>query len=101
MSAIGGWSPIGCATSAPGEVDEVAVVGVPHPYSVEAVVAIVVPKPGQALDEDAVLAHCALHLAGFKTPKKVVFAETLPKNPRVKLLKRTLRQAHEGIFGGA
>jgi fatty-acyl-CoA synthase len=83
------------------QVSEVAVVGVPHPYWVEAVVAIVVPKPGQALDEAAVLAHCALHLAGFKTPKKVVFAETLPKNPSGKLLKRTLRQAYEDIFAGA
>jgi fatty-acyl-CoA synthase len=82
------------------QVSEVAVVGVPHPYWVEAVVAIVVPKPGQALDEAAVLAHCALHLAGFKTPKKVVFAETLPKNPSGKLLKRTLRQAYEGLFAG-
>jgi len=73
----------------------------PHPYWVEAVVAIVVPKPGQALDEATVLAHCAVHLAGFKTPKKVVFAETLPKNPSGKLLKRTLRQAYDGVFIGA
>ncbi|MBE0549843.1 MAG: acyl-CoA synthetase [Rubrivivax sp.] len=80
------------------QVSEVAVVGVPHPYWVEAVVAIVVAKPGQALDEATVLAHCALHLAGFKTPKKVVFAETLPKNPSGKLLKRSLRRDHEGAF---
>ena len=80
------------------QVSEVAVVGVPHPYWVEAVVAVVVTKPGQALDEASVLAHCALHLAGFKTPKKVVFAETLPKNPSGKLLKRSLRRDHEGAF---
>jgi len=83
------------------QVSEVAVVGVPHPYWVEAVVAVVVPRPGQALDEATVLAHCALHLAGFKTPKKVVFTEALPKNPSGKLLKRTLRQAYESIFAGA
>lgn len=70
----------------------------PHPYWVEAVVAIVVPKPGQARDEATVLAHCARHLAGFKTPKKVMFAETLHKNPSGKLLKRSLRLAHEGAF---
>ncbi|SCK52671.1 fatty-acyl-CoA synthase [Variovorax sp. HW608] len=83
------------------QVSEVAVVGVPHPHWVEAVVAIVVPKAGQTLDEGLVLAHCSEHLAGFKTPKRVVFAEALPKNPSGKLLKRDLRKAHAGLFGGA
>ena len=41
------------------QVSEVAVVGTPHPRWVEAVVAVVVVKPGQALDEDAVLARVA------------------------------------------
>jgi fatty-acyl-CoA synthase len=82
------------------EVSEVAVVGVPHPRWVEAVVAVVVPKPGQALDEARVLAHCTSHLAGFKAPKRVVFAQALPKNPSGKLLKRELRRAHEGLFSG-
>jgi fatty-acyl-CoA synthase len=83
------------------QVSEVAVVGVPHPHWVEAVVAIVVPKAGQTLDEGLVLAHCSEHLAGFKTPKRVVFAQALPKNPSGKLLKRDLRQAHAGLFAGA
>jgi len=80
------------------EVSEVAVVGTPHPKWVEAVVAVVVVKPGQALDEDAVLAHCATSMAGFKVPKRVVFAETLPKNPSGKLLKRHLREVHARLF---
>ncbi|MDB5856929.1 MAG: lcfB 3 [Ramlibacter sp.] len=79
-------------------VSEVAVVGVPHPRWVEAVVAVVVPKAGQALDEATVLAHCAQHLAGFKAPKAVVFTETLPKNPSGTLLKRELRQRYQGQF---
>jgi fatty-acyl-CoA synthase len=80
-------------------VSEVAVIGVPHPRWVEAVVAVVVAKPGTtALDEAAVLAHCAMHLASFKTPKRVVFAASLPKNPSGKLLKRELRQAHATLF---
>jgi fatty-acyl-CoA synthase len=74
------------------QVSEVAVVGVPHPRWVEAVLAVVVPKPGQALDEAAVLAHCASQLASFKLPKKVVFVDSLPKNPSGKLLKRELRR---------
>jgi fatty-acyl-CoA synthase len=83
------------------QVSEVAVVGVPHPRWVEAVVAVIVPKSGQSLSEAQVLAHCQQHLAGFKSPKAVVFAEALPKNPSGKLLKRELRQQHQGRFGEA
>jgi fatty-acyl-CoA synthase len=83
------------------QVSEVAVVGVAHPRWVEAVVAIVVPKAGQALDEAQVLAHCHQHLASFKAPKRVVFVETLPKNPSGKLLKRDLRKVHAELFAGA
>jgi fatty-acyl-CoA synthase len=80
------------------QVSEVAVVGVPHPRWVEAVIAVVVPKAGQSLTEEQVLAHCQQHLAGFKTPKAVVFADALPKNPSGKLLKRELRQRHQARF---
>ncbi|MEJ8809943.1 fatty acyl-CoA synthetase [Variovorax ureilyticus] len=83
------------------QVSEVAVVGVPHPRWVEAVVAVVVRKAGHTLDEGKVLAHCNEHLAGFKAPKRVVFVEALPKNPSGKLLKRDLRKAHAGLFAGA
>jgi fatty-acyl-CoA synthase len=82
-------------------VSEVAVVGVPHPRWVEAVLAVVVAKAGHALTEAEVLAHCQQHLAGFKAPKGVVFVEALPKNPSGKLLKRELRQRHQGHFAGA
>ena len=81
-------------------VSEVAVVGLPHARWVEAVVAVIVSKPGADLTEAAVLAHCNRLLASFKAPKAVVFAEALPKNPSGKLLKRELRQTHAGLFEG-
>jgi fatty-acyl-CoA synthase len=82
-------------------VSEVAVIGVAHPRWVEAVLAVVVVKPGHELTEADVLMHCAQHLASFKAPKAVVFVEALPKNPSGKLLKRELRQAHGAHFSAA
>jgi fatty-acyl-CoA synthase len=80
-------------------VSEVAVIGVPHPHWVEAVVAVVVPKAGAELGEKEVLMHAHDVLAAFKAPKRVVFADALPKNPSGKILKRELRDAHVGAFG--
>lgn len=73
-------------------VEEVAVFGLAHPVWVEAVVAAVVPRDGVTLTEQDVVAHCRGHLAGFKTPKRVFFVDSLPKNPSGKLLKRELRE---------
>jgi fatty-acyl-CoA synthase len=78
-------------------VAEVAVFGVAHPRWVEAVVAVVVPKPGAVLTEADVIAHTRQHLAGYKCPKHVVVAAALPKNPSGKILKRQLREEHAGI----
>ncbi|MGE5291541.1 MAG: fatty acyl-CoA synthetase [Micromonosporaceae bacterium] len=82
-------------------VAEVAVFGVTHPRWIEAVVAVVVPKPGASLTEDAVIKHTREQLAGYKTPKRVVIAETLPKNPSGKILKRQLRVEHKHIAADA
>jgi fatty-acyl-CoA synthase len=80
------------------QLSEVAVIGVPHPHWVEAVVAVVVVKNGASLSELEVLEHCSHSLASFKTPKAVVFADALPKNPSGKLLKRQLRELHADLF---
>jgi fatty-acyl-CoA synthase len=76
------------------EVSEVAVIGLPDPKWVEAVTAVIVVKAGHSLTEEAVLAHCNSHMATFKCPKRVVFTDSLPKNPSGKLLKRDLRQRY-------
>lgn len=78
-------------------VAEVAVIGLPDPYWVEAVTAVVVVKQGHTLSEAEVIAHCRDQLAHFKAPKHVIFTESLPKNPSGKLLKRTLRERYQQI----
>jgi fatty-acyl-CoA synthase len=90
----GGWEALYLMP----QVSEAAVVGVRHPRWVEAVVAVVVAKSGSELSEQDVLRHASAKLAPFKTPKRVVFADTLPKNPSGKLLKRQLRDAYAGLF---
>jgi fatty-acyl-CoA synthase len=79
------------------DVAEVAVFGVAHPRWVEAVVAVVVPRPGASLTEEAVITHTRAQLAGYKTPKRVVFADAMPKNPSGKILKRQLRAEHKDL----
>lgn len=73
-------------------VSEVAVVGLPDDKWIEAVVAFVVMRPGQSVDERELVAHARAHLAPFKLPKRVVFVDSLPKNTAGKLLKRELRR---------
>ena len=72
-------------------ISEVAVIGMPDPKWIEAVTAVIVLREGHALEADAVLAHCGEQLSAFKVPKKVVFAENLPRNASGKILKRELR----------
>jgi fatty-acyl-CoA synthase len=77
-------------------VAEAAVFGTPHPEWIEAVTAAVVLRAGMQATDDALKAHCREHLAGFKTPKRIVFVEALPKNASGKILKRDLRERLAG-----
>jgi fatty-acyl-CoA synthase len=78
-------------------VAEVAVFGISHPHWIEAVTAVVVPKPGVTLTAEQVDAHARTVLAGFKRPKYVVFADALPKNPSGKILKKDLRTEYAAL----
>jgi fatty-acyl-CoA synthase len=78
-------------------VAEVAVFGISHPHWIEAVTAVVVPKEGVTLTAAEVDAHTREVLAGYKRPKYVVFADSLPKNPSGKILKKELRVTHADL----
>ncbi len=74
------------------EVQEAAAIGVPDARSGEAVKVVIVRKD-PALTEAAVLAHCKLHLTGYKMPRIVEFrSEPLPKTNIGKTLRRELRE---------
>ena len=79
-------------------VAESAVIGVPHKDFGEAVVAIVIPKPGAALDGTAIAAALKSQIANFKVPKQVFVQPDLPRNTMGKVQKNLLREAHKGLF---
>jgi len=77
----------------PGVVES-AVVGLPDADFGEAVTAVVVrggDAPAAALSEAGIIATLRQTLARFKVPKRVVFAEDLPRNAMGKVQKNLLR----------
>jgi fatty-acyl-CoA synthase len=72
-------------------VGEVAVIGMPDPYWVERVVAVIRPKPGESLTQEEVIIFAKEHLASFKAPKEVFFVQDFPRSPSGKLLKRAMK----------
>jgi acyl-CoA synthetase (AMP-forming)/AMP-acid ligase II len=73
----------------PGILDA-AVVGVAHDVLGEDVAAVVVPRDGHDLDPGEVVAFCRARLADYKSPRRVVVLDHLPRNATGKVLKREL-----------
>jgi o-succinylbenzoate---CoA ligase len=73
------------------DVRDAAAVGRADPEWQEALVAVVVPRPGAELDPEELRRHCASQLAGYKVPKRFEFVSELPRTPSGKLLRRALR----------
>jgi len=98
----------------PREVEEVIILhekvancvvfGIPDDYWGEAVHAVVVPKPGEMLTAQEIIAFCGDHMAGYKKPKAVDFVDELPVSGYGKILRREVREAywagHESRIGG-
>ena len=82
---------IEAAASELAPVQECAVIGVPDEKWGEAVKAVVLLKPGAALTEAEVIAHCKTRLGSVKAPKSVEFWQDLPRSVVGKVLKREIR----------
>src|SRR5660397_229604 len=82
-------------------VSECAVVGRPDPVFGESVVACIVVRAGESLDEDEVVSFCKEHIASYKAPKNVEFMDQLPKSATGKILKTELRETVRGSGGSS
>ena len=77
---------------------ESAVVGVPHPDFGEVGVAVVIAKPGAALDAAQIVAGMKSQLANFKVPKQCFVVSELPRNTMGKVQKNVLREQYKALF---
>ncbi len=79
------------AIALPG-VKDCAVFGIPDEEYGEALIALVEPLPGHALDTETVSAHLKSHLASYKVPRRIEIAHELPREDSGKIFKRRLRE---------
>jgi acyl-CoA synthetase (AMP-forming)/AMP-acid ligase II len=75
------------------KVSEVAVIGIPDERLGEVGRAYVIPRHGETVTEDEIVAYCREKLANFKVPRSVVIVTELPRNVSGKVLKTELRAA--------
>ena len=73
------------------KIAEIAVVGIPHPYTGESVKAYVVLEPGVTATEQELIEEARGRVARFKAPTSIEIVENLPHLPTGKVLKRALR----------
>lgn len=73
------------------DIEDVAVVGRPDERWGEAVVAVVVPKPGQKITRERVIALLDGRVARYKLPREVLVVQSLPRTALGKLMREKLR----------
>jgi long-chain acyl-CoA synthetase len=74
---------------------EAAVVGVQDKTWGEAVTAVVALKDGESATEDELIQFVKERIAGYKTPKRVVIVDSIPKTAVGKILRREVRESLE------
>ncbi len=76
------------------QVAKAAVIGLPDERWGEVVTAVIVPVGAEPPSERELIDFCRERLAGFETPKRVIFAGSLPETVGGKVLKYKLRQQY-------
>jgi len=71
---------------------DATVFGKPLDRGGEMVVAAVELRPGSALDEEALRAHCREHLAAYKVPRRIVAIQDTPRSLLGKPLRKQTRE---------
>lgn len=74
------------------QVAEVKVVGAPHERWGQTVVACVVPREGQQISREEIVAHCRESLASYKKPTHVLFLDEFPRTASQKIRTGKLRE---------
>jgi acyl-CoA synthetase (AMP-forming)/AMP-acid ligase II len=77
----------------------VVVVGLPHERWSEAITAVVVPKPGETIDPEALRVALKDRLDGYKVPKAVIVVDELPRTSTGKIQKNVVRDRHAAHYG--
>ena len=80
-------------------IKESAIIGLPHKDFGEAVTAVIVPDDITLQpDEATIITSLKQHLAAYKTPKKIIFVEQLPRNTMGKVQKNVLREQYQSLY---
>ncbi|KUP96655.1 class I adenylate-forming enzyme family protein [Thermobifida cellulosilytica] len=84
------------AVQAHPDVEQVAVIGVPHERWGEAIHAVVRRRAGSTLTEEELISFAAQRLSSYKKPRSVEFVDALPISATGKILKKELRKRYPG-----
>ena len=76
------------------EVADAAVIGIPSERWGEAILAFIVTRSGEPIDDEEILSFCRERLAGYKVPRQVEFLAAIPRNATGKILKKDLREPY-------
>ncbi|MBW1709456.1 MAG: long-chain fatty acid--CoA ligase [Deltaproteobacteria bacterium] len=76
------------------KIQDVGVIGYSDTQWGESVKAVVVLNEGEKLTEEELIEWCQGKIGKYKIPKKVVFADSIPRTPTGKILKRVLRDQY-------
>ncbi|MCP4682616.1 MAG: long-chain fatty acid--CoA ligase, partial [Desulfobacterales bacterium] len=78
--------------------ERVAVIGLPDEMKGQIPVAVVIPAPGNKIEEDEFLAWAKENMAAYKCPRKVIITDQIPMTFSFKAKRVELRKMYENYF---